>query len=102
MGMCTVKASVSSARLGMTHNAMISKDSIETAYSFIHQKHRVYIHSQMDWQRDDIEYAIASYVDSMNKALYDRLSQGREDFLRNHAHFEDELTEALQQLEEML
>ena len=54
---------------------MITKDSIETAYSFLHQKRRstsgrllptgrknVYIHSSLDWQKDDIEYAIASYA----------------------------------------
>ena len=37
---------------------MITKDSIETAYAFFHQKHRVYIYSNMDWQKDDIEYAL--------------------------------------------
>ena len=36
---------------------MITKDSIETAYSFLHQKRNVYIHSSLDWQKDDIEYA---------------------------------------------
>ena len=48
---------------------MITRDSIETAYSFLHQKRQVYIHSQLDWQKDDIEYAIASYVDDMNDSL---------------------------------
>ena len=41
---------------------MITKDSIETAYSFLHQKRNVYIHSTLDWQKDDIELAIGSYV----------------------------------------
>ena len=63
---------------------MITKDSIETAYSFLHQKRRstsgrllptgrknVYIHSSLDWQKDDIEYAIASYADDMSRELYD-------------------------------
>ena len=49
---------------------MITKDSIETAYSFLHQKRRstsgrllptgrknIYIHSTLDWQKDDIELA---------------------------------------------
>ena len=36
---------------------MISKDSIESAYCFIHQKWRVYKFSTIDWQKDDIEYA---------------------------------------------
>ena len=31
---------------------MITKDSIETAYSFLHQKRNVYIHSTLDWQKD--------------------------------------------------
>ena len=45
---------------------MMPRDSIETAYSFLHQKRNVYIHSSLDWQKDDIEYAVASYVDDMN------------------------------------
>ena len=75
---------------------MITKDSIETAYSFLHQKRRstsgrllptgrknVYIHSSLDWQKDDIEYAIASYADDMSRELYDAISGGRADFLRD-------------------
>ena len=31
---------------------MITKDSIETAYSFLHQKQRIYVHSTLDWQKD--------------------------------------------------
>lgn len=61
---------------------MITRDSIETAYSFQHQKRQVYIHSQLDWQKDDIEYAIASYVDDMSQELYEVLSDHRSDFLR--------------------
>ena len=38
---------------------MITKDSIETAYSFLHQKQRIYAHSTLDWQKDDIELAIS-------------------------------------------
>jgi hypothetical protein len=37
---------------------MITKDSIETAYSFLHQKRQVYIHSSLDWQKDDITEAV--------------------------------------------
>ena len=44
---------------------MITKDSIETAYSFLHQKQRIYVHSTLDWQKDDIEMAIAAYADDM-------------------------------------
>ena len=61
---------------------MITKDSIETAYSFPHQKRRstsgrllptgrknVYIHSTLDWQKDDIELVIGSYVDDMSQVI---------------------------------
>ncbi len=81
---------------------MMTKDSIETAYSFLHQKRNVYIHSVLNWQRDDIEYAIASYVDDMSQELYDELSAGRSDFLRDHQRFEQDITEAVRQLENML
>ena len=81
---------------------MITKDSIETAYSFLHQKRNIYIHSQLDWQKDDIEYAIASYVDDMSQELYDEMSGGRADFLRDHKRFQEDITEAVNQLEKML
>ena len=58
---------------------MITKDSIETAYSFLHQKQRIYIHSTLDWQKDDIEIAIASYADEMSQELFDVISGGRAD-----------------------
>ena len=81
---------------------MITRDSIETAYSFLHQKRQVYIHSSLDWQKDDIEYAIASYADDMNQELYEVLSDHRSDFLRDHKRFEKDITEAVKQLESML
>lgn len=81
---------------------MITKDSIETAYSFMHQKQRIYVYSTLDWQKDDIEIAIASYVDDMSKELYDAISDGREDFLRDHKRFLDDITMAVEKLEEML
>jgi len=65
---------------------MITKDSIETAYSFLHQKRNVYIHSSLDWQKDDIEYAIASFAD----------------FLRDHKRFGEDITLAVERLENML
>ena len=61
---------------------MITKDSIETAYSFLHQKRNVYIHSTLDWQKDDIELAIGNYVDDMSQELYEAISDGRAVFLR--------------------
>ena len=81
---------------------MITKDSIETAYSFMHQKQRIYVYSTLDWQKDDIEIAIASYVDNMSKELYDAISDGREDFLRDHKRFRDDITMAVEKLEKLL
>lgn len=81
---------------------MITRDSIETAYSFLHQKRNVYIHSALDWQKDDIEYAISCYVDDMSSELYNSLSGGNKDFLRNHKRFAYDLTQAVEQLEGML
>ena len=81
---------------------MITRDSIETAYSFLHQKRNVYIHSTLDWQKDDIEYAIASYVDDMSQELYEAISDGRTDFLRDHKQFKDDITKAVERLEKML
>ena len=80
---------------------MITKDSIETAYSFLHQKRNVYIHSTLDWQKDDIELAIDSYVDDMNQELYESISDGRIDFLRNHKRFGEDITQAVERLENM-
>ena len=81
---------------------MITKDSIETAYSFLHQKRNVYIHSTLDWQKDDIELAIGSYVDDMSQELYEALSDGRVDFLRDHKRFGDDITLAVESLEKKL
>ncbi|MBR6980236.1 MAG: hypothetical protein IKH88_10435 [Prevotella sp.] len=81
---------------------MMTKDSIETAYSFLHQKRNVYVHSTMEWQRDDIEYAVASFVDEMSKELLEAISQGRSDFLKDHEKFGDDITLAVQQLEQLL
>ena len=81
---------------------MITRDSIETAYSFLHQKRNVYIHSSIDWQRDDIEYAIASYVDGMNEELLCEISGGNPDFLKDHRHFEEDISRAVELLEKML
>ena len=81
---------------------MMTKDSIETAYSFLHQKQRIYVHSTLDWQKDDIEMAIASYADEMCQDLYDAISGGRTDFLRDHKRFQEDITKAVEMLEEML
>ena len=81
---------------------MITRDSIETAYSFLHQKRNVYIHSTLDWQKDDIEYAIGTYVDDMSQELYEVISDGRIDFLRDHKRFVDDIAQAVERLETMV
>ena len=81
---------------------MIRKENIETAYCFLHQKQRVYQYSTMEWQKEDREYAIGSYVDTMDAELYAKLSEGREDYLRSHATFGDDIKDAVEKLESML
>ncbi len=80
----------------------ITKDCIESAYCFIHQKLRVYEFSINPTQKDDIEYAIAQYVEGMNPQLYQLLSDGRTDFLLDHTRFEEEMREAQDKLEGMM
>ncbi len=81
---------------------MITKDSIETAYSFLHQKQRIYVHSTLGWQRDDIEMAIAQYADDMNQELLQQIANGTPDFLRDHRRFQEDVTQAVDRLEAML
>ena len=81
---------------------MITKEAIEIAYSFLHQKRNVYIHSSLDWQKDDIEYAIASYVDEMSGELLRAISDGKAGFLKEHTRFEGDITSAVNTLERML
>ena len=78
-----------------------TSDSSDIAYCFFHQKLQVYAHSTMEWQRDDIEQAIADYVQQMDPALYDWLSQtaGCDDFLLTHSRFQQDLTTAVTLLE---
>ena len=81
---------------------MITKDRIENAYSFLHQKQRIYVHSTLDWQKDDIEIAIADYADEMSQELLDAISGGRTDFLKDHKRFMEDITKAVEILEKML
>ena len=62
----------------------------------------MYIHSSLDWQKDDIEYAIASFVDDISQELYEAISDGRADFLRDHKRFGEDITLAVERLENML
>lgn len=75
---------------------------IEQAYSFFHQKLRVYEFSRSETQRDDIEYAISSYVDGMSPELYSLLSGGDSCYLRSHPSFEGDLRDAVCRMEAML
>lgn len=79
----------------------MDKNIIDIAYCFLHQKQQVYLHSRMDWQRDDIEMAVADYVRQMNKELYILLSADLPDFLLAHSRFEADLSHALQHLEQL-
>jgi len=81
---------------------MITKDAIETAYSFFHQKERVYAHSTLDWQRDDIEYAVGEYSSEMNPELYRLMADGRSDFLRDHSRFASDIVRAIDVLDGLL
>ena len=69
---------------------------LRDAYSFLHQKRNVFIHSSLNWQKDDIEYAIASYADDMSRDLYDAISGGRADFLRDLKRFTEDITQAVE------
>lgn len=90
------------ATLIPTSHQMITKDSIEAAYSFFHQKKRVYDYSTNPRQRDDIEYAIGSYAGGMNAELYGLLAKGRGHFLLDHAAFASDISEAVAALERLL
>lgn len=81
---------------------MIGRGVIEQAYSFFHQKLRVYEFSHSETQRDDIEYAVSAYVDGMSSELYGVLSGGCPDYLRSHASFEGDIRDAVSRMEEML
>jgi len=81
---------------------MITRDTIETAYSFLHQKQRVYVYSTLPWQRDDIEYAIAQYADEMDAELYLWLAEGRNDFLKDHLRFGTDIAQAVDRMEREL
>lgn len=81
---------------------MITRHNIETAYSFFHQKLRVYLYSNLDWQKDDIEYAISSYIEDMDKELYAKISDGKPNFLLDHTRFSEDMTKAVGTMEQML
>lgn len=81
---------------------MITNDCVEAAYCFFHQKWRIYEHSTIASQRDDIEYAIASYVEAMDKSLYAALADNSQYFLTDHTSFADDMPKAIRILENMM
>lgn len=80
----------------------MAKDAVEAAYCFVHQKRRVYEHSTMEWQRDDIEYAIAQYADAMDGGLLAAIARGKPGFLTDHLSFAADLRLAEERLEGLL
>ena len=83
-------------------NTDFTKDSIESAYCFFHQKLRVYEYSTSPTQRDDIEYAISQYVDGMPPALYQLLANGTPHYLLDHTAFEQDMRHAIELLDGMM
>lgn len=81
---------------------MTDRNTIEQAYCFFHQKWRVYSGKSSETQRDDIEYTISSYADSMSLDLFDTISGGNTSFLREHVSFEADIQTALEKLEQMM
>lgn len=80
----------------------MTKDAIEQAFCFVHQKRRVYEHSTMEWQKDDIEYAIAQYADGMDGDLLAAIARGKADFLKDHRSFAADLRLAEERLESLM
>ena len=80
----------------------IPSDAIEAAYCIFHQKQRVYMFSQSRTQKDEIECAVSSYAMGMNKALYEKLAAGRQNFLMDHTRFAEDLEVAVSSLEQLL
>ena len=80
----------------------VSRAAAESAYCIFHQKWRVYQYSTSPSQRDDIEYAVASYAMEMSPELYRILADGRDGFLMAHTRFASDMKAALDGLERML
>lgn len=81
---------------------MVTQDCIEAAYCFFHQKYRVYQYSSDIRQKEDIEYAVESYVNTMSPDLYLIISKGDSQFLRDYTMFQRDMESALAILERLL
>ena len=75
---------------------------IEQAYAFVHQKERVYSHSQSEAEKDHIEDSIASHANAMSPELYSVLSDGNGSYLKEHEGFGVDLRDASKKMERML
>ena len=78
------------------------RNAIEQAYSFFHQKLKVYEHSTSEKEMDHIEDCIAGYANSMSKELFAELSNGKPAFLYEHTTFQEDLTKAVCLMENWL
>ena len=81
---------------------MITKDSIEEAYSFFHQKWNLYQLIDKESVKDHIEYTISSYTEAMNSELYEKIAEGKSEFLRSHSDFAEDMSNAVNRLEKLL
>jgi protein involved in ribonucleotide reduction len=81
---------------------MLTKDSVEQAYCFFHQKWRIYSYSSDRNQKEDIKYSVISYVEGMNANLYACISEGNTHFLTDYATFEADMPCAVERLERLM
>jgi len=80
----------------------VDRSVIEQAYSFFHQKLKVYEHSTSEKEMDHIEDTIASYADAMSPSLFRELSGGHSAFLHEHPMFLADLRHSVATMEAML
>ena len=80
----------------------MNDSAVYIAYCFMHQKLRVYEHSSIARQRDEIETSIADYVGQMDQGLYHTLAGYTPEFLLTHSRFESDLRNAVAMLEQLL
>jgi len=81
---------------------MITKDSIQEAYAFFHQKWRIYSQSTNGRQKDDIEYAISDYAQKKHQNLPRPRPPAGGGFLFTHTTFAADISFAVDKLEHML
>lgn len=80
----------------------MDRSVIEQAYSFFHQKLKVYEHSTSEKEMDHIEDTIAFYADAMSPSLFRELSGGHSAFLHEHPMFLADLRHSVAAMETML